>query len=63
VGFNNSARSPLPAPPLSAGILSAVAKPFIARISDITSRPTAYLLSLTFYVFGYIVRRLDIIFI
>jgi hypothetical protein len=48
---------------LSAGILSAVAKPFIARISDITSRPTAYLLSLTFYVFGYIVRRLDIIFI
>lgn len=31
------------------------AKPFIAKLSDTTSRPTAYLVSLLFYVLGFIV--------
>jgi MFS family permease len=31
------------------------AKPFIAKLSDITSRPVAYFISLIFYVFGFIV--------
>lgn len=36
-------------------IISAVSKPFIAKISDITSRPYTYILALAFYVVGYIV--------
>ncbi|KAJ5102201.1 MFS general substrate transporter [Penicillium alfredii] len=36
-------------------IIDAVSKPFIAKISDITSRPYTYLLTLFFYVIGYIV--------
>jgi hypothetical protein len=31
------------------------AKPFIAKLSDTTSRPTAYLVSLLFYVLGFVV--------
>ena len=30
-------------------------KPFIARLADITSRPVAYLVSLAFYIIGFIV--------
>ncbi|KAK2592581.1 hypothetical protein QQS21_009726 [Conoideocrella luteorostrata] len=36
-------------------IISAVSKPFIAKISDITSRPYTYILGLTFYIVGYII--------
>ncbi|KFG87980.1 putative siderophore iron transporter [Metarhizium anisopliae] len=36
-------------------IISAVSKPFIAKISDITSRPYTYILALAFYVVGYVV--------
>lgn len=36
-------------------IISAVSKPFIAKISDITSRPYTYLVALLFYIVGYIV--------
>ncbi|KAE8342971.1 hypothetical protein BDV24DRAFT_173365 [Aspergillus arachidicola] len=35
--------------------ISAVSKPFIAKISDITSRPYTYTLVLFFYVLGYII--------
>lgn len=35
--------------------ISAVSKPFIAKISDITSRPYTYLLILGFYIIGYII--------
>jgi MFS family permease len=40
---------------IATSIVSAVSKPFIAKISDITSRPYTYLLVLLFYVLGYIV--------
>ncbi|KAJ9133838.1 Siderophore iron transporter [Pleurostoma richardsiae] len=40
---------------IATGIISAVAKPFIAKISDITSRPYTYLLALVFYVVGYVI--------
>ncbi|KAL1860775.1 hypothetical protein Plec18167_009186 [Paecilomyces lecythidis] len=40
---------------IATGIISAVAKPFIAKLSDTTSRPYMYLLALVFYVLGYIV--------
>lgn len=40
---------------IATGIISAVSKPFIAKISDITSRPYTYLLTLFFYVVGYII--------
>ncbi|KHN98027.1 Major facilitator superfamily domain, general substrate transporter [Metarhizium album ARSEF 1941] len=36
-------------------ILSAVSKPFIAKVSDITSRPYTYVVALAFYVVGYVV--------
>lgn len=36
-------------------IISAVSKPFIAKISDITSRPYTYLVALIFYIIGYII--------
>lgn len=40
---------------VATNIISAVAKPFIAKISDNTSRPYTYLLALVFYTLGYIV--------
>ncbi|OLN85439.1 Siderophore iron transporter 3-like protein 2 [Colletotrichum chlorophyti] len=40
---------------IATNIISAVAKPFIAKISDITSRPYTYILTLLFYVVGYII--------
>ncbi|OAA43658.1 Major facilitator superfamily domain, general substrate transporter [Metarhizium rileyi] len=36
-------------------IISAVSKPFVAKISDITSRPYTYIMTLSFYVVGYII--------
>ncbi|KAF2022384.1 MFS general substrate transporter [Aaosphaeria arxii CBS 175.79] len=36
-------------------IIGAVSKPFIAKISDITSRPYTYILVLMFYIVGYII--------
>lgn len=36
-------------------IVSAVSKPFIAKLSDITSRPYVYLLTLGFYIVGYVI--------
>lgn len=40
---------------VATNIISAVAKPFIAKISDNTSRPYTYFLALMFYTVGYIV--------
>jgi MFS family permease len=40
---------------IATSIISAVSKPFIAKISDITSRPYTYLLILGFYIIGYII--------
>ncbi|KAH6695517.1 major facilitator superfamily domain-containing protein [Plectosphaerella plurivora] len=40
---------------IATNIISAVSKPFIAKISDITSRPYTYILVVGFYVVGYIV--------
>ncbi|CAI7603243.1 unnamed protein product [Penicillium pancosmium] len=40
---------------IATSIISAVSKPFIAKISDIISRPYTYLLVLVFYVIGYII--------
>lgn len=40
---------------IATSVISAVCKPFIAKISDITSRPYTYLLTLFFYVVGYII--------
>ncbi|CAM1509041.1 Fc.00g027800.m01.CDS01 [Cosmosporella sp. VM-42] len=40
---------------IATSIISAVSKPFIAKISDITSRPYTYLLILSFYIVGYII--------
>ncbi|PYI20418.1 MFS general substrate transporter [Aspergillus violaceofuscus CBS 115571] len=40
---------------IATSIISAVSKPFIAKISDITSRPYTYILTLCFYVIGYII--------
>ncbi|KAJ5691892.1 MFS general substrate transporter [Penicillium macrosclerotiorum] len=40
---------------IATSIISAVSKPFIAKVSDITSRPYTYLLTLLFYVIGYII--------
>lgn len=40
---------------VATNIISAVAKPFIAKISDNTSRPYTYILALVFYTLGYIV--------
>ncbi|KAL0064001.1 hypothetical protein AAF712_009069 [Marasmius tenuissimus] len=39
---------------ITKGIISSVCKPFIAKISDITSRPYTYVLVLVLYVIGYI---------
>lgn len=40
---------------IATSIISAVSKPFIAKISDITSRPYTYILTLFFYMVGYII--------
>ncbi|KAM0286472.1 hypothetical protein ACHAQH_000898 [Verticillium albo-atrum] len=40
---------------IATNIISAVSKPFIAEISDITSRPYTYILVVMFYVVGYII--------
>ncbi|KAF6803879.1 siderophore iron transporter [Colletotrichum sojae] len=40
---------------IATNIISAVSKPFIAKISDITSRPYTYIITLLFYVVGYII--------
>lgn len=36
-------------------IISSICKPFLAKISDITSRPITYIVVLVFYVLGYII--------
>ncbi|KAE8416794.1 hypothetical protein BDV36DRAFT_284314 [Aspergillus pseudocaelatus] len=40
---------------IATSVISAVSKPFIAKISDITSRPYTYIWVLLFYVLGYII--------
>ncbi|KAG7088741.1 hypothetical protein E1B28_012709 [Marasmius oreades] len=40
---------------IASNIVSAVCKPFVAKLSDITSRPYTYTIILAFYVVGYIV--------
>ncbi|TRM59391.1 major facilitator superfamily domain-containing protein [Schizophyllum amplum] len=40
---------------IATGIIGAVAKPFIAKISDITSRPYTYLLIIVLYIMGYVI--------
>ncbi|GKT97081.1 siderophore iron transporter [Colletotrichum tofieldiae] len=40
---------------IATSIISAVSKPFIAKISDITSRPYTYIITLLFYVVGYVI--------
>lgn len=40
---------------IATNIITAVCKPFIAKISDITSRPYTYTMVLVFYVMGYII--------
>lgn len=40
---------------IATNIISAVAKPFIAKISDITSRPYTYILVVMFYCVGYVI--------
>ncbi|KAH6616644.1 major facilitator superfamily domain-containing protein [Boeremia exigua] len=39
----------------AASIIRAISKPFIGKLSDITSRPTCYLIVLIFYVIGFVV--------
>lgn len=40
---------------IATNIMTAICKPFIAKISDLTSRPLTYILVLTLYVMGYII--------
>lgn len=40
---------------VATSIIGAVAKPFIAKFSDVVSRPYTYILILSFYVIGYII--------
>ncbi|KAH7002280.1 hypothetical protein EDB80DRAFT_867287 [Ilyonectria destructans] len=40
---------------IATNIISAVSKPFIAKFSDITSRPYTYILCIFFYTCGYII--------
>ncbi|KAK1498909.1 hypothetical protein CCUS01_02529 [Colletotrichum cuscutae] len=40
---------------IATSIISAVSKPFVAKISDITSRPYTYIVTLLFYVIGYVI--------
>jgi hypothetical protein len=39
----------------AASIIRAISKPFLGKLSDITSRPTCYLIVLIFYVIGFVV--------
>ncbi|PSN64979.1 MFS general substrate transporter [Corynespora cassiicola Philippines] len=39
----------------AASIIRAISKPFLGRMSDITSRPTCYVIVLVFYVIGFVV--------
>lgn len=39
----------------SASIIRAISKPFLSKLSDITSRPTCYVIVLVFYVIGFVV--------
>jgi MFS family permease len=39
----------------AASIIRAISKPFIGKLSDITSRPTTYVVVLVFYVIGFVV--------
>lgn len=39
----------------AASIIRAVSQPFVAKVSDITSRPMAYSLSLLFFIIGYVI--------
>lgn len=40
---------------IATSVIGAVCKPFVAKVSDITSRPYTYVLALGFYTLGYIV--------
>lgn len=40
---------------IATSIISAICKPFLAKISDITSRPIVFMLIMFFYVVGYII--------
>lgn len=40
---------------IATNIIGAVAKPFTAKLSDLTSRPYMYLLALVFYCVGYVI--------
>lgn len=40
---------------IATSIISAICKPFLAKFSDLTSRPTTYVVVLTIYVIGYII--------
>ncbi|KAG7912380.1 hypothetical protein KL905_000528 [Ogataea polymorpha] len=51
----NDHSSGLAAVSMSTSIITAVAKPFIAKIADSTSRPFTYIFSLTFFVVGFII--------
>ncbi|TRM65005.1 major facilitator superfamily domain-containing protein [Schizophyllum amplum] len=51
--------SGLPALSIATNVIGAVCKPFIAKTSDITSRPYTYILILCFYVVGYITVALS----
>ncbi|KAF2449848.1 MFS general substrate transporter [Karstenula rhodostoma CBS 690.94] len=39
----------------AASIIRAVSKPFLGKLSDITSRPTCYVIVLVFYIIGFVV--------
>jgi MFS family permease len=39
----------------AAAIIRAISKPFLGKLSDITSRPTCYVVVLVFYVIGFVV--------
>ena len=39
----------------AAAIIRAISKPFIGKLSDITSRPTCYVIVLAFYIIGFVV--------
>lgn len=47
--------SELGAVAIASQIIRAISKPFIGKLSDITSRPTSYVVILAFYVLGFIV--------
>ncbi|OAA77921.1 Major facilitator superfamily domain, general substrate transporter [Akanthomyces lecanii RCEF 1005] len=40
---------------IATSVIGAVSKPFMAKFSDITSRPYTYLLALVFYAVGYVI--------